>query len=151
MDQKQQPTDTILGIRQRHESPRLSFDDGERSYGLEYNGKVLNILGNGQKIMKISTKETETLNLVYSVDQPIVVGDYENMGNKAWKLLESRSFESYPSKLISRCQETVLVGGPCKTSNVPFNPFLNHLEGYENQLPATSSSKSEDSGWISFY
>lgn len=108
-----------LMISQRGYPASIAFEARKYQYKFELSSNdVLRLTGDNKQLLVASGAEFDTTNLIYSVRDPVIRYYYENHGQRTWKLLKVNFFESYPTKLISRCQGQIIVGGPCKTSDV---------------------------------
>jgi hypothetical protein len=135
-----QPSNTIKTLRRQRtqKTPTLTTKllitgrgQGVSSIGLEakklkYNFELggddtFRLIGNNKLLLEVGDKEFNTGSLVYTTKDPIIRYHYEQHGQATWKILKVNFFESYPTNLINRCQGYIIVGGPCKTSDVSSN------------------------------
>lgn len=112
-----------LNLCSKQYDPSLIFENGSSSFGFQNSGQELVVGAGDLKVMTLTEQEVDTKELLYLTEDPIISKNINTYGLPNWKLLESQYFSEYPSNLISRCQNTVILGGPCKLSNVRYPPY----------------------------
>ena len=67
-----------------------------------------------RELMALSKNEISFQNLIFSVNQPIIKGDYKSHGQQQWKIDTNSFFVGYPPSEITNCGGTTMFGGPGK-------------------------------------
>jgi hypothetical protein len=82
----------------------LGMDDDEK----------LKLKFGSRELIALDKNSISFQNLIFSVNQPIIKGDYKSHGQKQWKIDTNSFFVGYPPTEITNCKGTTMFGGPGK-------------------------------------
>lgn len=114
---------TQLMIKSTYTNPSIKFSTDSKKFQFAFHKDQKSFKLSSEKFGALLTMNKHgifTNNLVCSIKEPEVMLELKSHSEENWKLLSTKFFNTYPSEFITRCQNSIIVGGVCKTSDVIF-------------------------------